>query len=854
MKQLSRIITLVLISILILNVLTVLPMSASNTGTRGSAPVLVNAGVTPSSGNTSTLFNFTVTYKDADGDVPWSVEVYIDGSNHNMTGIGSNATFGITFYYATTLSAGNHSYYFYAMNNLREIAIDPKNTTYALFVSSGSGSGNKPQLLNSQYLPSRPIANQTINFTVWYKDIDNDAPNFVNLEITPNINGTKYNWTIYNMTVTGTAYSTGVVCYKNIILSAGYYLFKYKASKLKSVIVTTTNYNLYVAPNSSSQSKLFNGMVTPPNGTNQTSFTFSVYYQDNNNNFAIYSHVIIDNNLYKMYSGIGDPGMAGRYYYYSTTLDVGNHTYRFEFSDGNTNVSLPQSGTFIGPYVTSSGSNTNRAPTAKISVTPIIGNINTTFYFNGTGTDPDGDNLTYSWSFNDINTIYWQKNVVRKYTRAGNYSATFTVSDGSLKDSVTAKVIVTSSTNPPPKNNPPVIKVNINMTNYIKLNTTKYISALKSYDPDNDKLTFNWSVISANSKNPALYNVAAFNYTFNMLGNYTFRLTVSDGKINSNGLYTFFCGKTNIPPRNKSPVAKASVTVSKMTAKLSGSGSYDPDGNIVSYIWKIGNISYKGMYYNHTYKTIGYKTAGLTVTDNGGLTNQAVIGFYITNRTNGSNPPRVNYNNTMLGTHVNVKDNLGEIGLDVINSESSFMVILLESKRNYFKFSISSDSEEGRLIVIDIENDIFDFSKPDLIELTMDYLDVQTTNFEKIIETPGYEPVYHIIDGEYKSQLLVYIPHFSEHILELKLKDDPSDPDPPVDNYFGTETSLWPVLLIVIVVIIIVIVLTFQEIRKKKDREFYHDFRVAENQNLNGVQAKTETESEKDEDSWDDLI
>ncbi|RCV63253.1 PKD repeat-containing protein [Methanophagales archaeon] len=76
-------------------------------------PTLSNGYVTPASGDTSTTFDYYVTYTDSDGDAPTTKYVYVDGSPHMMTMVSGSYTSGATFKYSTTLSAGSHNYYFY---------------------------------------------------------------------------------------------------------------------------------------------------------------------------------------------------------------------------------------------------------------------------------------------------------------------------------------------------------------------------------------------------------------------------------------------------------------------------------------------------------------------------------------------------------------------------------------------------------------------------------------------------------------------------------------------------------------------------------------------------------------------
>lgn len=73
-----------------------------------SAPVLTDAKVTPETGDENTEFRFTVTYTDADGDMPKDVVVVIDDINYPMTKVAGVAKTGIIYEFKTTLPRGKH--------------------------------------------------------------------------------------------------------------------------------------------------------------------------------------------------------------------------------------------------------------------------------------------------------------------------------------------------------------------------------------------------------------------------------------------------------------------------------------------------------------------------------------------------------------------------------------------------------------------------------------------------------------------------------------------------------------------------------------------------------------------------
>jgi len=83
-----------------------------------SPPTLTSGGVSPPSGTPTTPFTFQVTYRDTDRAtgtfVPSYVRVYIDGSARDMGYVSGKYADGAVFSHKTTLSAGQHTYYFEA--------------------------------------------------------------------------------------------------------------------------------------------------------------------------------------------------------------------------------------------------------------------------------------------------------------------------------------------------------------------------------------------------------------------------------------------------------------------------------------------------------------------------------------------------------------------------------------------------------------------------------------------------------------------------------------------------------------------------------------------------------------------
>lgn len=106
-----------------------------------------------------------------------------------------------------------------------------------------------------------------------------------------------------------------------------------------------------------------------------------------------------------------------------------------------------------------------------------------------------------------------------------------------------------------------------------------------SSDPDDDSITYSWTShpgITLSSTTAAKPTFIAPNG--NTYRPYTFVLVVNDGKLNSTSDTVLITVKLV----NKVPVANAGIDQiinENMLCTLDGSGSYDPDGNSLTYLW-----------------------------------------------------------------------------------------------------------------------------------------------------------------------------------------------------------------------------------------------------------------------------
>ncbi len=218
----------------------------------------------------------------------------------------------------------------------------------------------------------------------------------------------------------------------------------------------------------------------------------------------------------------------------TTDIDGDVLSYSWDFDDGNSAIGATTIHTFIDPgvYVVSltvddgNGNtvsetvtitvidDTPQPPTAVISATPTSGEAPLPVSFDGTGSsDPNADNLTYSWDFGDGNTATGVT-ASNTYTSVGVYTASLTVSDGTYTDIATIVITV--------NNTAPVACFTATPTSGESPLPVSFDASCSS-DANGDNLTFSWDFGDGNTGTGS-----SATHTYASDGLFTAILTVTD--------------------------------------------------------------------------------------------------------------------------------------------------------------------------------------------------------------------------------------------------------------------------------------------------------------------------------------
>jgi PKD repeat protein len=259
----------------------------------------------------------------------------------------------------------------------------------------------------------------------------------------------------------------------------------------------------------------------------------------------------------------------------------------------------------------------NQNPTVTASRNP-AGDVatGTSVSFSATGTDADGDPLTYAWDFGDGGTATGA-NASHTYASTGTYSARVTVSDGrGGTGQATLSVVVTQG------NRAPTVTASRNPAGSVIAGTSVAFSATGT-DADGDTLTYSWNFGdsgTSTAQNPS--------HTYTSVGTFNAVVTVSDGR-GGTGTATLPVTVT-ADGANQNPTVTASRTPTGnqrvgIPISFSANGT-DPDGDTLTYSWSFfdGDTSTERNP-THTFLYAATFNVVVTVSDGRGGTGSATL-------------------------------------------------------------------------------------------------------------------------------------------------------------------------------------------------------------------------------------
>ena len=297
-------------------------------------PELDEVEVDPDPGLPSDEFTFRITYYDAEGRAPEFVKLVLDGNDYSMKVEGKAARFNQGVSYTVSvegLTWGPHTSYFVASDGVNVTTTEPEPMP---FVEGDDPDWNEPPLLEEENIePWEGTPSDEFTFRIVYSDEENEAPEYVRLlldgqaiEMTlAGKAGKYYQGVAYQVALTGLAW--------------GPHRYQFVASDGQTEVMTWLEQGPMVEgedPDWNYAPELWDGMVEPEEGPQDGTYTYSVYYQDEEGDVPEYVRLKRGKKTYSMNA----TGKKKRYalgVLFSVEVKApgtGPHAYIFEASDG----------------------------------------------------------------------------------------------------------------------------------------------------------------------------------------------------------------------------------------------------------------------------------------------------------------------------------------------------------------------------------------------------------------------------------------------------------------------------------------------------------------------------------------
>ncbi|MBI5061291.1 MAG: hypothetical protein HZB67_03175 [Candidatus Aenigmarchaeota archaeon] len=138
---------------------------------------IFNSSISPSTGTGTTLFTYSVVYKNPSGVFPRKALVYVDGIPHEMRKISGGIATGATFSYSTYLSSSNNWYYFLFDDGTQQYRYPETGVLSGPTVTAGAS------LLEGMVDPASGTEAQTYSYYVKYKSLAGEPPEYVTVFI-----------------------------------------------------------------------------------------------------------------------------------------------------------------------------------------------------------------------------------------------------------------------------------------------------------------------------------------------------------------------------------------------------------------------------------------------------------------------------------------------------------------------------------------------------------------------------------------------------------------------------------------------------------------------------------------------
>ncbi|MCD4703259.1 MAG: putative Ig domain-containing protein [Methanosarcinaceae archaeon] len=286
--------------------------------------------------------------------------------------------------------------------------------------------------------------------------------------------------------------------------------------------------------------------------------------------------------------------------------------------------SVGQAGTYTMSFTVTDGylndSETATITVASLNNAPVMGSIGSqaveevsTLSFTVSGSDADGDSLTYSAADMPGGASLDTTTGVFSWTpaegQAGTYTVSFTVTDGALSDTESATIVVSELNHAP-------VMGSISSQSVVEASALSF--TVSGSDVDGDNLVYSATDMPEGANFDTATGVFGWIPSVGQAGTYTVYFTVTDGEFSDTESATIVVSELNHAPVINTLVPSDGSTYNEAESINIEASASDEDGDALSYIIKIDGVTISTLssyVWNTDYSSAGTHTIEVTVSD-----------------------------------------------------------------------------------------------------------------------------------------------------------------------------------------------------------------------------------------------
>ena len=145
-------------------------------------------------------------------------------------------------------------------------------------------------------------------------------------------------------------------------------------------------------------------------------------------------------------------------------------------------------------------------------------------------------------------------------------------------------------------------------------------------------------------------------------------------------------------------------------------------------------------------------------------------------------------------------------GVDFVNYSHEIRAQVRIMERNRVRVEISSELHQGKVIMIVLNKTTMEFGKYYKLNVTLDGNPVPEGDYQEVMNSTT-QAKYALIEENGNLYLLLYIPHFSTHIIDIESEQESSGESEERVIGFLSSSTIWIIVLAIIVMGIIAAVI-----------------------------------------------